>query len=962
MGYQSHILRFRKKRQEKDRSNPLGAIGFLLAAAVSLLVSIGVIFGVTRYAEITSDLPSPEELEILLDPIRGSLLEPTQILDRDGDRVLWRFENPGVIARQYAAITDGNTIFYSEVPEYLILATLAAVDPDYFQRPDSFLAGILDGSPDPIPETLVEDLLLWREKDHPYYEIRTRLLADQIVSVYGREKVLEWYLNSAYFGNLIYGSVQAADIYFGKDLRDLNLGESALLSAVARFPVLNPQNAPVAARDNQARILDQMAAAGFISESEAERAARARLIFADTGLGEDISQPSFVSYLMGEAGETIPQDRLLRGGFRIVSTLDSELQDELACTLDIMILRVYGQEHQLGSDCQAARLLPRYSGPVLEGGEPLELALSVYEPISGELIGMVGFNSTGDSLNLEKPRDPGTLITPFLYLNAFTQGFGPASLIWDIPEPDTELDIADLHPGNGEEKAFLGPVSMRTALVNDLLSPAGQMLDTQGLPQLRRTLGLFGFSAPAAVNPDGSFVEQSPPLEMLDLLQGFGVFVNRGYLKGRTVDPAGLEVQPLGILRIEDLGGGEYYPINLPQDRKIISEELAYLVNHVLSDREAWLDTETADIFQIGRSAGVKTGYVPGDLSGWVVGYTNQIVVGAWTGGLEVEDDGKSVDPVEISAYLWRAITQHVSRESSDEGWEMPPGITTVDVCYPSGELPTEFCPRIVREVFIRGNEPQGLDGLYQALEINRETGLLASVFTAAAQIEERVYLDVPPKADVWAENAGIAMPPVLYDLGNDIQDQGSLRITAPDNLSFVRGIVSIRGSIPEESFISARLQYGIGLNPRSWVQIGTDITSPAENELLGTWDTSDLEEGIYALQLVVIQESQQIQKRSLLLSIDNTPPEIILITDLTSREILYQSGTDLLIEVRFGNPSEIESVEFIMDGNQLADRRFSPFIIPWRLVLGTHELTVRAMDQAGNKAELSVGFRVIRE
>jgi hypothetical protein len=112
----------------------------------------------------------------------------------------------------------------------------------------------------------------------------------------------------------------------------------------------------------------------------------------------------------------------------------------------------------------------------------------------------------------------------------------------------------------------------------------------------------------------------------------------------------------------------------------------------------------------------------------------------------------------------------------------------------------------------------------------------------------------------------------------------------------------------------------------------------------------------------VVIQESQQIQKRSLLLSVDNTAPEVILITDLSGREITFQSGTDLLIEVKFNNPSEIELVEFIMDRNLLAERRVSPFIIPWRHVLGTHELTIRAIDQAGNKAELSLGFQVVRE
>lgn len=955
MGYQSQIVRFRKGKRAKDRSNPLGTIGFLLAALLSILISAGVIYGVSRYAEISRDLPSPVELEILLDPLEGSLLEPTRILDRSGEQVLWVFENPAIEFRRYAAITDGETIFYSEIPEEMILAALAAIDPDYFQRPASFLANILMGGDDPLPQIVVADLLLWEETAHPYYEIRLQLLADQVLAAYGREKILEWYLNSVYYGNQIYGVAQAAEYYFGKRVQDLDLGESALLAAVASYPALNPQDAPVAARENQAEVLEKMAAAGFISDSEADRAARTRLIYADPEPDENLTKPIFVPYLLEEANQAIPLDRLLRGGFQIISTLDGDLQHALACSLDVMAQRVYQEAPQLGTGCESARLLPRYSGPYLEQGDSLEMDLVVYDPLNGELLGMVGYSGSEEPPSLENPRDPGSLITPYLYLDAFRQGFEPASLVWDIPLPESDFSAGDLHPLNEGESQFLGPVNIRTALVNDLLSPALQLLDGQGLPQLLNTLQLFGFSIDggdgAGIPPD----QEIPDLEMIDLVQGFGVFVNRGYLKGRSTDLMGLEIQPAAILQIEDLAGLATPPGNLLLEKKIISEELAYLVNHALSDQEAWLDPKIADVFRIGRPVGVKSGYVTGADQGWLIGYTPQIVVGAWTAG-------SGLDTVGISSGLWRAITQHVSRGQSADGWEMPPGVITEDVCYPSGDLPTENCPRIVREVFIQGNEPQGQDTLYQALEVNRETGLLATVFTPAGQIEERVYLNVPTLAQSWAAAAGIDTPPVLYDLQAASQQDSSLRITSPENLSFVRGRVRIRGSIPEEGFVSARLQFGVGLNPRSWLQIGEDISSPTELGTLGYWDTTDLEEGIYALQLVVIQENQEIDMSSLILSVDNTAPDMILITDLSGGEIPYQAGKDLFLEVRFPNPSEIEEVEFILDDELLASRRVAPFIIPWRLVPGIHTLEVRAEDQAGNQTQLNLEFSVVRD
>ncbi len=919
------------------------------------------IYGVNRYAEVVKDLPTPKTLEVLLDPVSGTLLTPTRIFDRSGQIELWRFENPAIPSRHYAAITDGEIFFYSEVPEPLILATLAALDPAYLERPEAFLSGILDTSDDPIPETLVEDLLLWQESDRPYHEIRVGLLADQITARYGRKKVLEWYLNSAFYGNSIYGAAQAAEFYFGKDLKDLNLSECALLAAVGSFPALNPLDAPKAAKENQMVILEEMAAAGFISEGEAASAARVKLIYADPEVSPEAGQPAYIGFVIRDASQAIPAERLLRGGFLITSTLDYRLQDQITCTLKLMSLRVVGKDPELDPECEAARLLPKYQGDTLAETDSLELNLAVLDPVSGELLALEGRNTSSLPLTLDQPRLPGSLVTPFIYLKAFTQGFEPASLVWDIPLPESELNLEDLHPGCGQDCAYLGPVNIRTALVNDLLSPAVQTLHSQGGGQLRNTLALFGMSLQPGICQECSVFPESSPLEMVDLLQGYGVFANRGYLMGRAPGGSGLESHPAAVLRIADPAGVEY-PLTTPlEERKIISEELAYLLNHVLSDQEAWLDPRDREFYRIGRPAGVKTGYVPGEESGWAIGYTPRLVVGAWA-GLSGENRGGDVDPESVSSSLWRAVTQYASREEGSQGWEMPPGIITRDVCYPSGELPTDYCPRVVREVFITGYEPLVPDTLYQALEVNRETGLLASVFTPAEAIEQQVFLNVPPRAQDWAAQAGVPTAPSLYDLGDQNREQGGLTLLTPENLSFVRGRVIITGSIQEEDFISARLQFGPGLNPHSWLQIGDEISTPVERGYLGTWDTTELEEGIYALQLVLFKENQGIEKTSLLLSVDNTPPEIILITDLSGGEISYQPGKELLLEVQFTNSSEIERVEFRMDGEFLASRKVEPFLIPWALVPGDHVLTVKALDQAGNRADLKIEFRVVLE
>ncbi len=387
---------------------------------------------------------------------------------------------------------------------------------------------------------------------------------------------------------------------------------------------------------------------------------------------------------------------------------------------------------------------------------------------------------------------------------------------------------------------------------------------------------------------------------------------------------------------------------------------MAFLINDSLSDGETWADSSFRDVFQIGRPAAVKVGAVADRNSAWVIGYTPQIVTAAWVGS--PEGDGSGPDYQQIAAYLWRAITQYISRELPALDWAIPANIITLDVCYPSGQLPTENCPRIVREIFIRGNEPVGADNLFQSFEINRETGLLASVFTPSGQIEERVYLNVPPEARSWADQAGIDTAPTLYDLDIPEERDDGLSFTIPENYSFVNGRVRIIGSIPEDEFVSARLQYGNGLNPGSWIQIGPEISTPSFFTRLGTWDTTNLEDGIYALQLVLIKERQQIEKTSLIVSVDNTPPSMIFTTDLAGGEIHFQQGGEILFEVEFENNSEIDQVDIYLNGELLSSRKIAPYILPWSMILGEYELRITAQDQAGNSVEYSTIFEVVSD
>jgi membrane carboxypeptidase/penicillin-binding protein PbpC len=379
-----------------------------------------------------------------------------------------------------------------------------------------------------------------------------------------------------------------------------------------------------------------------------------------------------------------------------------------------------------------------------------------------------------------------------------------------------------------------------------------------------------------------------------------------------------------------------------------------------LRDENARAGSPGSALFQIGRPVAVKSGFIPGSPSYWVAGYTPQLVVVVWASTGEKDAEGGDINIAGIAAGLWRALIQYSSQSLKLEDWQLPAGIVILDVCYPSGLLPSENCPRVVREPFIEGNEPFEEDVLFQMLEVNRETGLLASVFTPPQQIEERVYLSVPEIAYDWAQNAGIPAPPDQYDLEDLDSGEDGFSITSPEIFSFVRGETQVIGSLPEEGFDSARLQYGMGMNPGSWLQIGTEITAPGKNISLGTWDTKNLEDGIYALQLVKIGERQEVDKTSLVVSVDNTPPEILLVTDYSDQEITYQAGKEVVFQADFANQSEIQKVRFYIDSGLKSTRTSFPFVYTWPLTLGEHRLRITAEDQAGNQGEQSITFQVV--
>jgi hypothetical protein len=290
-----------------------------------------------------------------------------------------------------------------------------------------------------------------------------------------------------------------------------------------------------------------------------------------------------------------------------------------------------------------------------------------------------------------------------------------------------------------------------------------------------------------------------------------------------------------------------------------------------------------------------------------------------------------------------------------------PEGIRLIQVCDPSGLLVSDQCPSIVQEVFIAGNEPTQVDNLYQKFFINRESESLATVFTPSEMVAQKVYMVVPPEAESWAEEAGLPIPPDTYD---DIYAAHSpyeyARITQPQQFNHISGQINIKGTAAGNNFSYYRLQVGKGLNPQEWIQIGEDNQNPVYDGILGTWDTDNLE-GLFVLQLLVVYQDQRVERDILQVTIDNTKPQVRIITPIDGEEIIFDSGESIMMQVEANDNLVLERVEFYVDGSLESTLIREPFIILWHSIVGEHALKVQVYDLAGNVNEAEISFSVIK-
>jgi membrane peptidoglycan carboxypeptidase len=954
------------------------SLGTLVAGLVTLVVGGMAVSGAMILGELGQGLPPVEQVEGLFDPASGGAPRSSLVLDRTGSVVLLEAAGPASAERRGLMLRAGSP---DTAPLHLVQATLAIIDPSFWEDegyPADWLWGVVDaavrGQPvspgGSIAQRLVRQALLPPEDARrPAWEraLREAMLASAMIDAYPRERILEMYLNSAYYGNWAYGADAAALVYFAKHASDLTLAESAMLAAVPLAPDLNPIDAPQQAKARQATVLEAMVRQGLLTPEAAQRAVSQAVTVVASAMEPAVRAPEFTWRAWRTVEAAFGPEFIHRSGLRVITTLDYDLQLQADCLLRTQVRRLSGAGPGMleaaldGSPCIAGGLLPPMRpGDVGFDHRATQAAAVVLDPRTGELLALVGVGQAypAGGLSLaEQAHDAGPALYPFIYLAAFASGSAPATMVLDVPSVFTDTGQGLPYSPADDDGVLHGPVRMRSALANAYPVAAARAADRVGVEGVLRTARQMGLTTLAGEHVAMGLQElmEASRVSLLDLAVGHGVIANRGRMAGAPSPSASMEtarpLDPAVVLRIEDDSGRLLYAYS-PVEQAVTSAPLSFVMAHVLSDEAArWPSLGQPNPLEIGRPAGAASAVSLDGESAWALGFTPARVVGVWMGNAE---PGPMVGLTTVNgpAPIWHALIRYATRDLVADTWETPIGVSEIEVCDPSGLLATPHCPRTVREVFVTGTEPVYSDTLYRPFRVNRETGKLATLFTPLDLIEERVYLIPPPGAEAWAAQAGWEQPPAEYDTLYQPVFHPDVHITSPQMFTPVRGVVELIGTARPQDFGYYRLQYGVGLNPASWIQIGADIRQPVEEGVLIEWDTSGLS-GLYTVQLLVVEEGGRLTTSAVHVTVDNQAPTLQLVLPLAN-QVFRRSQEDVaVLQADVADDLGVLRVEFYVDNRKVGQVSGLPYSLRWPLgSTGLHTVFARAVDQAGNRAE----------
>jgi penicillin-binding protein 1A len=712
-----------------------------------LVISVAGAVAVVVYRDVTRDLPDLRQLSRYRPPI------VSEVYAASGERIAeLYFERRRVVP-------------LDDIPVVVRQAFLAAEDSAFYAHHGidfpgiarAFLtnlsAGEVTQGGSTITQQVVKALLLTPRKSYER-KLKEIVLALRVERRFTKDHILWLYLNQIYLGDGAYGVGAAADVYFGKSVASLTLAEASLLAGLPQAPTrYSPTRHPERAKRRQLYVLGRMEREGFITGEQRERAASAPIAITPDRRTLPRAAPEYVEHVR-RALEKRYGDRLpYRQGLRIFTAVDLRLQvaaegavrrgledldrrrgyrgpwrpalgagaepvparrsedfdgvfaQVMHAAADHAVVRIGTETTRLAASGMKwagppSRLRPGdwirvrpgekredvalHQEPIVEG------ALLAMETATGYVRAMVGgydFRRSQFNRAVQASRQPGSAFKPLVYAAALDRGYTPASVVNDAPI--VVADSSRLWKPENYDRRFHGETRLRDALTFSRNVVSVKIAADVGLDHILAYLPRFGLSRPFPANL--SLALGSSETTLLELVRAYGVFAAGGRL-----------CEPIFILKITDRNG-DVLEESRPACAQTLSPETAYLMTSMLEDVVERGTARSARA--LGRPVAGKTGTTNDLMDAWFVGYTPELVAGAWVGFDEKRSLGEKETGGRAALPVWLDFMRAATKSAAKTPFASPGGIVVVRIDEKTG-LRATAGGEALPESFRSGTEP----------------------------------------------------------------------------------------------------------------------------------------------------------------------------------------------------------------------------------------------------------------
>lgn len=470
------------------------------------------------------------------------------------------------------------------------------------------------------------------------------VLAVEIENKYTKAEILEMYMNQIYFGQGAYGVQTASHVYFGKDVKDLNLAQCAMLAGLPNSPnYYSPFHNLQAAKYRQGVVLDQMAKYGYISQEQADEAKAQDLGLVKPGSNQDNNKVAsyFVNYVVQQVSDKYDSSAIYKEGLKIYTTLDLDMQKDA--------------ENAVNKD------LPKGTKNAKGITQP-QGALLAIETKTGDVKAMVGGRGE-DQFNraTQMYRQPGSAFKPFTYVTALEKGMSPNMML-----DNSAVSFAGGWSPKNYGHTTGGPVTMTEALVKSMNIPTINLANKVGMSNVIKTAEKCGITSLVDSgkysdnNLSASIGGLSKGVSLWDMAQAYSVFANNGQLIKSRV-----------ILKIEDRNGNILEDHTGESDAEQVLDANAVARLNVMLQQAVMRGTGRNAYF--GRPLAGKTGTTNGAHDAWFVGYTPNMVTAVWIGDDTSTNAGYTGGT--IPAAIFRDFMSQATANQSASSFNIPASI-----------------------------------------------------------------------------------------------------------------------------------------------------------------------------------------------------------------------------------------------------------------------------------------------